>query len=112
MVEDEDNHAQADQPERMPDDRTRTVLVALGAGVGVALAKVVAVFVEDAVSVGGDVIALAAVALNQITESSIVITHSGEAMGPGFFPGGGAVPAFARLREARKRCWAPCLVSP
>jgi divalent metal cation (Fe/Co/Zn/Cd) transporter len=104
----------------MPSDSTRTVLVALGAGLGVALAKVGAavftgsaalaaeaahsladsgndlirrarhyhrefleetrvtsdpslraVFVEDAVSVSGDVIAFVALALNQITGSSI-----------------------------------------
>jgi hypothetical protein len=107
----------------MPDDSMRTVLVALGSGLAVALAKVCvsfavayvvlaistvfdlvsfrqsagqmigrarrhhqdlmaeargtsdptlrAVFVEDAVSVSGDVITLAALALNQLTGSSI-----------------------------------------
>jgi len=94
----------------MPDDSMRTVLVALGAGLGVTLAKagaavftvldlmsirqsagqmsrrarryhrellaesrvtsdpsLRAVFVEDAVSVSGDLLAFAALALNQLT---------------------------------------------
>ncbi len=35
-----------------------------------------------------------------------------QAIGAGFFFLGGGVRASAWLRAARKRCWAPCLVSP
>ncbi len=40
------------------------------------------------------------------------VTHPGQATGSAFFFAGAAVMALARLRAARKRCWAPCLVSP
>jgi hypothetical protein len=40
------------------------------------------------------------------------VTHSGQAAGPAFFFSDTAVTALAWLRAARKRCWAPCLVSP
>src|SRR3984893_13550577 len=40
------------------------------------------------------------------------VTDSGQATGPAFFLSDAAVTALAWLRAARKRCWAPCLVSP
>jgi hypothetical protein len=40
------------------------------------------------------------------------VTHSGRAIGPTFFSFGAVATALAWLRAARKRCWAPCFVSP
>jgi hypothetical protein len=45
-----------------------------------------------------------------LNESGVI--HSGRGVGSAFFLSGAAVMALAWLRAARKRCWAPCLVSP
>jgi hypothetical protein len=37
---------------------------------------------------------------------------AGQSAGSAFMLPAAAVPALAWWREARKRCWAPCLVSP